>query len=122
MDISKDVTILHYEDTGVPGYMQICSKPSVNICAVKYFPDISQPNQYLSISIYEFIIRTHDLDIDKLTKKMIMMFLMKNAIHIYMYYYHGSTMNDDELSTLFGKIKMLTSSDVNTCIHYELDY
>lgn len=122
MDISKDATILHYEDTGVPGYIKIFTKDGDPNRIVKYFPDITQPEKYLTILLYGFIIAETRVHIDKLTKKMIMMFLMKNAIHIYMYHYHGSTMNDDELSTLFGKIKMLTSDDVNTCIHYELDY
>lgn len=122
MDISNDVTILECEDTGVPGYMQIYTKPSVNSCTVKYYHEISQPNQYLTISIYGWAISERNLTIDDLTKKMIMMFLMKNAIHLYMYYYHGKNMNDEELSTLFGKIQVLTSTVVKTCMDYKLDF
>jgi hypothetical protein len=122
MDITFEHAILPYSATGIPGYIQIyTNKTKPAGCIVKYFKDISQPDKYLTISMYEFTIKDGKLNIDYLTKKMILMFMMKNFIRIYMYYYQGMNMSYDELLGLFNKITVLTPEDVNTCITHNLD-
>lgn len=122
MDISTHMTTLRKEYTGIPGYIQIYTNHNKNCCDVKYFSDISQPENYVLFSMHEFLLKESKAMIYSLHHKMILMFMMKNFITIYTYYYHGSKMTYDELSELFKKIKVLTSSDVNTCTYHQLEY
>jgi hypothetical protein len=122
MHIEDDSITLDVQDTRVPGYIKIFTNTIEKRRIVKYFPDINESEKYLLITVYEFTIVNHGVVMGNLIKKMVMMFIMKNAIHICMYYYHGSTMDYDEIVDLLDKFKVMTSDDVITCENCKLEF
>jgi len=113
---------LDVQYTNVPGHIKIFTNTVEKRRIVKYFPDINQSEKYLLITLYEFKIVNHNVVMGNLIKKMVLMFIMKNAMHICMYYYHGSTMDYEEIVDLLGKFKVMTSDDVITCENYKLEF
>ena len=119
MNRSVKVVSFDREDTGIDGYIQIYTQFNNNYF-VKYFENITEYDKYLKVSLTDFTIVENHLMISEHMKKKILKYIMKNSKAIYMYYYHGFTMECSDTLELFEQFKALTSNDVNACIHYKL--
>jgi len=118
-EYSSKVVILNNEDTGLDGDIQIYTKFNNNYY-VKYFQNSTHYDNYLTVSLNDFTITANTLNISEHTKKMILMYIIKNSKPIHTFYYHGINMNCRDTLELFEQLQALTSEDVNACLLYKL--
>jgi hypothetical protein len=119
MNVSLKVVNFQYEDTGIEGHIQLYTQFKNNF-HVKFFEDLTDYNNYLTISLNDFTITDNTLNISEHKKKMIIKYIMKNVKHIFTYYHHGLYMDCSQLLELYEQFQALTPQDVNACLAYKI--
>lgn len=106
MNTSLKVVNLQYEDTGIEGYIQITTQFKDNYF-VRYFENLLEYDQYLTISLDNYEIIENNLNIHSCLKNKIVEYVKKNSKPINKFYYHGFTMECSDTLELYSEFQIV---------------